>query len=82
MDTALRHPHIAAGPSVVRRSESTRTGAFRTAFQTSVGVLVGALVISVLMVASILLVAPATMSNQGPMPEPQAQPSAAAGLDL
>lgn len=82
MDIALRHPHIAAGRSVVRRSQPTRAGGFRTALQASLAVLVGALLVSVLMVASILLVGPATSSNQGPMPEPAPQPSAAAGLDL
>ena len=81
MDTALRHPHIAAGRPVVRRSEPTRAGG-RTALQASLAVLVGALLVSVLMVASILLVGPATMSNTGPMPDPVPQPSAAAGLDL
>ena len=82
MDTALRHPHIAAGRPVVRRSAPTRAGSFRTAVQASLAVLVGALLVSVLMVASILLVGPATMSNRGPMPEPVPQPSAGAGLDL
>jgi hypothetical protein len=82
MDTALRHPHITTGRSVVSRSETTRGGVFRTAFQTSVAILVGALVISVLMVASILLVGPASLSNPGPMPEPVPLPTAEAGLDL
>jgi hypothetical protein len=82
MDTALRHCHIATGRPVVRRSEPTRAGGFRTALQASLAVLIGALLVSVLMVASILLVGPATISNQGPMPEPAPQPSAAAGLDL
>jgi hypothetical protein len=81
METALRHPRIAAGHPVARRTEPTRAGAFQTALQASVAVLIGALLISVLMVASILLAGPASTSNPGPMPEPAPQPIAAAGLD-
>lgn len=81
MDTALRHHSIAAGHPVARRSQPTRAGAFRTALQASLAVLVATLLISILMVASILLAGPATKANPGPMPEPAPQPIAAAGLD-
>ena len=82
METALRHPHIAAGHPVARQSQPTPLRGLRTALQASVAVLIGALVISVLMVASILLTGPATTSNPGPMPEPAPRPIAAASLDL
>jgi hypothetical protein len=81
METALRHHHVAAGRPVARRSDPARTGTLQTALQASVAVLIGALLISVLMVASILLAGPATTSNPGPMPEPAPRPIAAAGLD-
>ena len=81
MDTTLRHHRIAAGHPVARQSEPSRAGAFRTALQASLAVLVATLLISVLMVASILLAGPATTSNPGPMPEPAPRPIAAAGLD-
>lgn len=79
MDTALRS-HIATGLPVVRRSEPARATGYRTALQAGLAVLLGALLVSVLMVASILLVGPASMSNPGPRPEPVPQPSV--GLDL
>lgn len=78
--TAATHPHSIRPPTV--RATEPAAGAARTLVLTTAAVLVMAFLIAIVMVGSLLLTGPWPTYDGGPWPQPVAQPTASAGLDL
>jgi hypothetical protein len=79
--SAAAQSHSTPYPTLHRRAGQLGS-THRTAILTTLAVVAGALLISVLMTVAMLLAGPPRVWDGAPLPEPVAQPSAAQGLDL